>query len=136
MYPCLSLYFAELPNLAMVAVEIPIDLLALALRGVLQELPLPDLPQDTGLENWTSTRIKPDSLLFVESDEKGAILPDFGCSGSSKEICGLPECLFGPVGASEQGCQGGRYTDHLQLVGIFYWSVFGLNMVQKVSKKG
>ena len=68
----------------MIVVEIPIDLLALALRGVLQELPLPDLPQDTGLENWISTRIKPDSLLFVESDEKGAILPDFGCSGSSK----------------------------------------------------
>ena len=47
----------------MVVVEIPIDLRALALRGVLQEVPLPHL-QDTGLENWTSTRIKPDSLMM------------------------------------------------------------------------
>ena len=63
MYPCLSLYFAELPTLEMVVMEIPIDLRALALRGVLQEVDLPHL-QDTGLENWTSTRIKPDSLMM------------------------------------------------------------------------
>ena len=73
----------------MVAVEIPIGLRALALRGVLQEVPLPHL-QDTGLENWTRT--KPDILVSVGSDGKEAILPDFGCWGSSKEICGLPEC--------------------------------------------
>ena len=70
-------------------VEIPLDLRTLALRAVLQELPLPHL-QDTGLENWTRT--KPDILVSVGSDGKEAILPDFGCWGSSKEICGLPEC--------------------------------------------